>query len=266
MKYKGLTITAILLLLLVLAEWVFILIYRGRLPSSPATPMGNVTIVTLPDQEPMTPSINNASVSPLPELASAVKVYEVFTRSNVLGAQSETYRETQQLIAEKTATGKVITIVATTDRSASDRSEAKVIVESDGSYYLESFSASDEKGTFSCTGRLPGYLAVGRNEDTANLSCTVNGLSVGNFTGQATAGPLTPLSFQNKVYQVRELTIINTTSPLAHGIKYTAAPGLGLYKSEGSLGDLVFGQLTGAQAGEGTNTLISSDNDTLFLP
>lgn len=270
MKNKGLLITAIVLFLFVLGEWIFILFYPQNQGGQQTPPPGNST--TPEPTEPEEPSTNtppDTSVPPLPELGSAVKVFEITNRSNVPGAQTETYRETQQLISEETATGKIITIVATTDRSASDRNEAKIIVEADGSYYLESFSASDAQGTFACSGRLPGYLAPGKSSDTASLSCTVNGQALpvgGGFSGVATSGPEFTQTFQGVSYKMRELTIVSNNPAITHGIKYTAAPGLGLYRAEGSLGDLVFGQLVGQMAGEGTNQLISSDNDTLFCP
>ena len=208
------------------------------------------------------------------ELKNAVRVFDVVGSIAVPGgAGSDAYRETQQLIAQKSATGWDITLTTSNTKSADEVNRATMLLESDGSYYLTGFTASDAAGSFSCSGKMPGYLAVGKNSDTASMSCAFEGQgSVSpaiDFSGTAQAGAPVATQFNGKTYQARTLTISGAFTQggsVTQALQFVAAPGIGELSYQGSLGDLVFSQLLGVVAGENSGTLVSMDNDRFFLP
>ena len=284
------TLIEIILFLILLIALEAVLVWRypyaGTYPffgggqSAPA-PAENLTIEeTTPapseiEVSPADPTVNTGPTTLDGELKSAVRVFDVSGKvSTPGGSGSQAYQETHQLTAQKSANGWDIAVTTRNTRSADEVNQATVALELDGSYYLTGFEASDADGSFNCSGRVPVYLAVGKDSETASLSCDIQTVEGGTsppfiFTGSAQATAPVATQFNGKTYQARTLTIngsIGQGGPLEQALQYVAAPGIGELSHQGSLGDLVFGQLLGVVSGESAGTLVSMDNDQFFLP
>ena len=89
------------------------------------------------------------------------------------------------------------------------------------------------------------------------------------FAGTATAGAESTFTFDGVTYKgVRTTTVssnVGETGSFAHQLTNSFAPGLGTYKTTGSLTTLIPG-LGQGQNNEIEYELISMDNPSLFLP
>lgn len=206
-------------------------------------------------------------------LSSAVRVYDNTGTAAMPGGgtTTTTYRETQQLFAEsRRGGGLVIDLVGTTDRSADDRTEARLAVEPDGSVFLLQFGAEDAMGGFTCEGSMPSYLAPGRDSAPAAFACDIAGRFTFSFAGTATASAPAPYEFEGTTYMARTITIEGslgpTGGPLPTAFRTVAAPGIGTLEIDGSFADVIFGALGGPVGSETRSVLIAMDNPSLFTP
>ncbi|MFO0704860.1 MAG: hypothetical protein U0517_02705 [Candidatus Andersenbacteria bacterium] len=282
MSKRGLLIWIVLLLLLLTLEGALIFLYpeRGTYPffsNGSATQSGDNSL-----PPPVTPAdkVQNETggTTDTATLKSAVRVLDYVQKSQTPagGPQQETYRETHQLLADKQPDGTwKVALVTRNDRSADEVNRGTIIIEKDGSYYLTELEVGSSQGSFTCNGKMPGYLAVGKNTASATLTCSFSGggasFAALTYTGSVTASAPTPKQFNGKTYQARTLTITGSFSPggstaVPQGIQFVSAPGIGELSSSGTLGDLIFGQLSAIVSGESTGTLVSMDNDQFFLP
>ncbi|MFO0702838.1 MAG: hypothetical protein U0514_03165 [Candidatus Andersenbacteria bacterium] len=258
MKNLRLLLIALLLLLLVGIEWAYILFWPSVRPSPPAST----------NQTNQTNQANNvtppANTTPPTTSLNGTRVFQVTS-------SSESYKQTQLVTATPSATGRSISIDASDDRSATNRTQGRVQIDPSGSYSITFYSASENGSTFECEGNLPVYLAVGTDTAPVSLSCSFNGTAVGSVTGTATAGAATDYVFNGKTYKARTTTVRASISAgpaatQADTVTYIAAPGIGSLETHGSLGQLIVGQITAQANITSSDKLLEADNDTLFLP
>ena len=216
------------------------------------------------------------AVPPATGPRTATRTFSVTGSVTTPGASATSdFTLTEQLTATNQPDGTTLVTVASAQSNTGSTNMATEVIDADGSIYLSSFSAGTAQGAIDCTGHAPSYLAVGKDSDTASLSCTVatGGKSIPiTFAGSAKASEPTAVTSGSKTYQARVTTIQSTVgagggpAKLGNVLRITAAPGIGTIKLEGSLGALLTSQFGGAFSSQTVQTLTSMSDDQFFLP